>query len=393
MSQQPFSPWPCYTAEEAEAVSRVLLSNRVNYWTGDQGREFEKEFAAFVGTDYAVALANGTLALEAACRALGLGPDAEVIVPARTFIASASAVVNAGAVPVFADIDPDSQTLTVKTIERQLTERTRAVICVHLAGWPCDLDGIMALAEKYDLRIIEDCAQAHGARYQGRSVGSIGHIGCWSFCQDKIMTTAGEGGMATTSDRDLWSAIWSYKDHGKSWDAVHRPDYPPGFRWLHESFGSNWRMTEIQAAVGRIQLRRLPDWHASRVAKAEKIWRVASRLPGLRVPERPAEIDHAAYKCYLFVVPETLAPGWSRDRIISWLNGQGIPCFSGSCPEVYREKAFAGTPWQPCHRLPVAARLGETSLMFPVHPTLTDVEIEKICDGLTRVMGRATRGA
>ena len=257
MLNTPFPPWPSFTVEEAESVSSILLSNKVNYWTGNEGKMFENEFASWAGTRYAIALANGTVALDAALQVFGIERGDEIIVTSRTFLASVSCIVNAGAVPVFADVDRDSQNITADTIRAVLTPRSRAVICVHLAGWPCDMDAIMALADERGLLVIEDCAQAHGARYRGRPVGSIGHIGAWSFCQDKIMTTGGEGGMVTTNNRDLWSKMWSLKDHGKSWEAVHERRHPPGFRWLHESFGTNWRLTEMQAAIGRIQLRRM----------------------------------------------------------------------------------------------------------------------------------------
>lgn len=389
MLNTPFSPWPSFTQEEADAVSQVLLSNKVNYWTGQECREFEKEFATFAGTEYAIALANGTVALDVALQAMGIGAGDEVVVTPRTFLASVSSVVNIGAVPVFAEVDRDSQNITAETIQAVLTPRTRAVICVHLAGMPCDMEPIMALANEHGFYVIEDCAQAHGAHYQGRPVGSIGHVGAWSFCQDKIMTTGGEGGMVTTNDRDLWSRMWSFKDHGKSWDAVYERDHPPGFRWLHESFGTNWRMTEMQAAIGRIQLRRMPAWLAARTANAERIWTTAAALPGLRVPRAPQGIVHAAYKCYVFIEPEQLKPGWDRDRILNEINQRGVPCYSGSCSEVYLEKAFDGTPYRPAERLPVARELGETSLMFLVHPTLTDAEIALTCEVLQEVMALA----
>jgi dTDP-4-amino-4,6-dideoxygalactose transaminase len=229
----PFSPWPSFTEEEADAVRDLILSNKVNYWTGQECREFEKEFATWAGTEYAIALANGTVALDLALNALGIGPGDEVIVTPRTFLASVSSIVNAGAIPVFAEVDRDSQNITAQTIQAVLTPRTRGVICVHLAGWPCDMNPIMELAALHDLKVIEDCAQAHGATYNGRPVGSIGHIGAWSFCQDKIMTTGGEGGMVTTNDRSLWLKMWSYKDHGKSWEAIYEREHQSGFRWLH----------------------------------------------------------------------------------------------------------------------------------------------------------------
>lgn len=390
MLNSPFSPWPSFTEEEADAVRDVVLSNTVNYWTGTQGREFEKDFAAWAGTEFAIGLANGTVALDLALKALGIGAGDEVIVTSRTFLASVSSIVNAGAVPVFADVDRDSQNFSAQTIRAVLTPRTRALICVHLAGWPCDMDPIMALAEEFDLKVIEDCAQAHGARYKGRPVGSIGHIAAWSFCQDKIMTTGGEGGMVTTNDRKLWSDMWSFKDHGKSWEAVYERDHPPGFRWLHESFGTNWRMLEVQAVIGRIQLKRMTDWQASRLANAGQIWECASQLKGLRVPIAPEGSVHAAYKCYVFVEPQALKAGWDRDRILAEISAREVPVFSGSCSEVYLEKAFDNTGWRPASRLPVARELGETSMMFLVHPTLTRSEIEKTCSVLKAVMQLAT---
>jgi dTDP-4-amino-4,6-dideoxygalactose transaminase len=385
------SPWPCFTPEEAQAVSRVLLSNRVNYWTGTECRDFEREFAAWVGTEHAVALTNGTLALDVALKALGVGPGDEVVVTPRSFIASASCVVTAGARPVFADVDADSQNITAATIQGVLTSRTRAIICVHLAGMPCDMDPIMALAREHGLRVIEDCAQAHGAKYRGRMVGSIGHVGTWSFCQDKVMTTGGEGGMVTTNDRALWSRMWSYKDHGKSWEAVYERQHPPGFRWLHESFGTNCRMLEVQAVIGRIQLRRMPEWSARRRANAARLAEVCERSPVLRVPVVPGHVEHAWYRFYVFVRPERLADTWTRDRMVDEILASGVPCHHGVCSEVYREKAFDGTDFRPVAPLPVAHALGETSLGFLVHPTLTLAELDRACVVLEAVFSKASR--
>lgn len=386
----PFSPWPSFTAEEADAVQQVLLSNKVNYWTGPECREFEKEFAAWCGTRHAVALSNGTLALDVALKALGIGPGDEVVVTPRTFIASVSCVVSAGATPVFADVEADSGNLSAATIAKVLTPRTKAVICVHLAGWPCDMDPIMALAEVQGFKVIEDCAQAHGARYKNRSIGSMGHMGAWSFCQDKVMSTGGEGGMVTTNDEVLWRAMWSFKDHGKSYEAVYERQHAPGFRWLHESFGTNWRMLEMQAAIGRIQLRRMADWTAKRTANAEAIWAACRRHAVVRVPTVTTGSVHAHYKCYVYVQRDRLAPGWSRDSIVEAINAQGVPCFQGSCSEVYLEKAFDNTGWRPTERLAVARELGETSLMFLVHPTLTEAEITKTCEAIDTVLGQAS---
>jgi dTDP-4-amino-4,6-dideoxygalactose transaminase len=382
----PFSPWPSYTEKEATAVRETLLSNHVNYWTGDESRLFEQEFAEWVGCDHAIALANGTVALDLALYALGIRSGDEVVVTSRTFLASVSSVVNAGAVPIFADVDRDSQNITADTIRAVLSPKTRAIVCVHLAGLPCDMNPIMAMAEKHNLVVIEDCAQAHGATYKGRTVGTIGHVGAWSFCQDKIMTTGGEGGMVTTNDRALWLKMWSYKDHGKSFDAVYNQQHPAGFRWLHESFGTNWRITELQSVIGRVQLGYMPTWHEARKRNAEKIIEAARTCQALRVPDVPDDVEHAWYKAYVFVRPELLGDEWSRDRIIEEINARGVPCYAGSCSEVYLEKAFDNTGWRPAVRLPVARELGATSLMFLVHPTLNESEIAKTCVVLKDVM-------
>jgi dTDP-4-amino-4,6-dideoxygalactose transaminase len=391
MYNAPFSTWPSFTEEEADAVSSTLLSNKVNYWTGSEGRNFEREFAAYCGVDHAVVVANGTVALDLAFVGLGIGLGDEVIVSPRTFLASASAIVNSGAKPIFADVDLESQNITAETVAPLITEKTKAIVCVHLAGWPCDMDPIMELAKRHGLYVVEDCAQAHGARYKGRSVGSLGHVGCWSFCQDKIMTTGGEGGMVTTNDKDLWSRMWSYKDHGKNWEAVYEREHAPGFRWLHDSFGTNWRMTEMQAAIGRIQLARMPSWHEARKVNALAILGAARATDLFRVPHVPTDIEHGWYKCYAFIRAETLGLSWSRDRVIAGINDRGIPCFSGSCSEVYLERCFVDAGLRPPERLPGARQLGDSSVMFLVHPSLTSDEIQRTCDVIREIASLASR--
>ena len=379
--------WPYFDEEEVAAVRKVLESGHVNYWTGDQGKAFEKEFSNFVGVRYSIALSNGTVALELALRSCGVGSGDEVIVTPRTFMASASSIVNVGAQPVFADVCLDSQNITLETISEVLTDKTRAIICVHLAGWPVEMEQIMRMANERGIFVIEDCAQAHGATYKNKSVGSIGHIGCWSFCQDKIISTGGEGGMVTTNNKDLWLKMWSYKDHGKSWEKVH--SHPPftSFRWLHDSFGTNFRMTEMQAAIGRIQLRKLPFWQKKRYAYCNQIWQAARETERFSAPYfacSSCEIDsdgcmgckHAAYRSYIFVRDG----GLDRDKIIEKINSRGIQCFSGSCPEVYLEGAFQKRGLEPKHRLKNAKFLGETSLAFLCHPTLQQSEVDKTCE-------------
>lgn len=386
---RPFAPWPYFAEDEIEAAAAVLRSGKVNYWTGTEGRQFEQEFSQYLGRRYSVALANGTVALEAALYALGIGPGDEVIVPAKTFIASASCAVMRGAVPVVADIDRDSQALTAESIRRVLSSRTRAIVVVHLAGWPADMDSILTVAREHGLNVIEDCAQCHGATYKGRKAGSLGDVAAFSFCQDKILTTGGEGGMLVTDDAAVWERAWSFKDHGKNYGAAHAPQTSPGFRWLHESFGTNWRLTEMQSAIGRVVLRKLDGWVETRRRNAAILTRKFAEIPGLRVAAPPAEIGHAYYKFYAFVRPEMLCSGWDRDRIVAAINAEGVPCLTGSCSEIYLEKAFS-EPMRPPQRLEAARELSETSLMFLVHPTLSDPDMLDTCAAVEKVLSCAT---
>ena len=384
------APWPFFDEDELEAVQRVLRSGKVNYWTGTEAREFEREYAEYLGVKHAIALHNGTVALELALHAFGIGAGDEVITTPRTFIASASAAVMCGAIPVMAEVDPVSQNINADTIRKVITPLTKAIIAVHLAGWPCDMDPIMELAKEYNLIVIEDCAQAHGAYYKNKPVGSVGHAGAFSFCQDKIMTTGGEGGLLALNNSEAWAKAWAFKDHGKSFDAVYNRDHAPGFRWLHESFGTNWRMLEIQAAIGRIQLRKLPLWVEQRRKNAVLLTQEFSNISALRLTTPPNTIEHAYYKYYAFIRPKRLKPGWSRDRIMNEIVKQGIPCFSGSCSEIYLERAFVNAGLGPQRRLPVAQFLGETSLMFLLHPTLTESDMQEVVRVVKAVFNDAT---
>jgi dTDP-4-amino-4,6-dideoxygalactose transaminase len=384
-----FAPWPHFAQDEVDAAMRVLHSGKVNYWTGEEGRQFEREFAEFAGCKHAIALANGTVALETALKALDVGPGDEVITTSRTFIASASCAVAVGARPVIADVDRESQNLTEETIRTVITPRSKAIVVVHLAGWPCEMDGIMELAREHGLKVVEDCAQAQGAKYKGKPIGSIGDVAAFSFCQDKIMTTGGEGGMLTTNNTELWQRAWSYKDHGKNYDAVYNCEHPVGFRWLHESFGTNGRMTEVQSAIGRLALKKVPKWIEIRRQYATIFNVELTELRGLRIAEVPVHSYHAYYKYYVFVRPEQLRPGWDRDRILQAIQAEGVPCFVGSCSEVYREKAFVKER-RSRPRLPMAKELGDTSLMFLVHPTLETENIEYACSVIKRIMTLAT---
>ncbi len=389
-----FSPWPSFTQEESQAVSEVLLSNKVNYWTGSQGKQFEKNFAKFSDCNYAIALANGTLALELALRGLDIGINDEVVVSPRGFIASVSCVLSVGATPVFADVAINSGNITAQYIESVITPKTKAIICVHLAGLPCEMDEIMALANQHNIKVIEDCAQAHGAKYKGQSVGSIGHISAWSFCQDKIMTTGGEGGMIGTNDKGLYQKMWSYKDHGKSYQKIHTPDNRTSlienYHFVHDSFGSNYRMTEIQAVIGNIQLGRMEDWQQKRQHNAHKIWQVAKQFKALIRPNIPNYMVHACYKAYVLLDEQYLKPDWNASIIRQKINELGVPCYAGSCAEIYQESAFDNTNFRPKIPLKNAHNLANKVLMFLVHPTLTQAEINQTVKILTQVMSMAS---
>ena len=384
------APWPYFADDEVLSAAAVLKSGKVNQWTGQEVQKFQEEFAAHCGVKHAIALANGTVALELALRAFGIGPGDEVVVTPRTFIASASSAVMQGAIPVFADIDGDSQNTTTNAIRKALTPKTKAIIAVHLAGWPCDMEPIMELANDRGIKVIEDCAQAHGAKYKGKPVGSFGHAAAYSFCQDKIMTTGGEGGMFLTNDDNVWSLAWAFKDHGKCYESVYHKKHPPGFRWLHDSFGTNWRMIEMQAAIGRIQLKKLPEWIDTRRRNAAILTKRFSGFTSLRIPVPPPHIYHSYYKYYVFVRPEQLKSGWNRDRIMNSIVARGVPCFSGSCSEIYLEKAFTDSPFPQKDRLPIAQKLGETSLMFLVHPTLSEKDMLTVADTAAEVLMEAS---
>lgn len=388
--QTPFPRWPVVADDEIAAVEAVLRSNTLNYWGGTEVRDFETEWADAHGVPHAIAVANGTLSLELLLRAHGIGPGDDVIVTPRSFMASVSAPVALGARPVFADVDRDTQNLSASTIEAALTPATRAILVVHLAGRPAEMTPILDLAAAHDLVVIEDCAQAHGARYRGTPVGALGHGGSWSFCQDKILTTGGEGGMVTLRDEALWRKAWAYKDHGKSYEAVYEREHPPGYRWLIESFGSNYRMTEMQGAIGRVILQKLPAWVARRRRNASLLLGRLASQPALRVPPVPEYIEHAWYKAYAFVNEDALREGWSRDRLAAAISAEGVVAMQGSCSELYREKAVPPA-LQPAERLPVARELGETSLMMLVHPTLEDEHMHRYADAVEKVLRVATR--
>ena len=386
---RPFAPWPAFDVEEIDAACKVLQSGKVNYWTGQEGQLFEREFASQTRCKYAVAVANGTVALELALEALDIGPGDEVIVPSRSFVATASCVAMRNAIPVFADISEESQTITAQATEQVLTKKTKAIIAVHLAGWPCDMDGILTIAKKHSLVVIEDCAQAQGAQYRGCPVGSLGDAAAFSFCQDKIMSTGGEGGMLVTNREDVWRKAWSFKDHGKDLEACNKASVANTFQYVHHSIGTNWRMTEMQSAIGRRILSKVPEFVAARRHNAHQLDTYFKNLPELRSIIPSDEVHHSYYKYYAFIRPEQLRDGWTRDRVLLALRAEGIPCSSGSCSEIYLEAPF-WSQLRPKQRHPVASRLGSTSIMFLVHPTLNEQDMADTYTAVKKVLGKTT---
>ena len=378
--------WPYFDSEDIKKVQEILENGKVNYWTGTEGRDFEKEFSSYVGVEHSVAVDNGTNALILAAHALGISKGDEVIMSPRTFVASAFSIMHLGAKPIFIDIDRNSQNMDVSLIEQAITPNTKAIMAIHIAGWPCEMDIIQEICKKHNLYLIEDCAQAHGAQYNNQSVGSFGDINAWSFCQDKIMSTAGEGGMVTTNNKQLWEKVWSFKDHGKNYDTVYNKEHPPGFRWLHEDHGTNARLTEIQSAIGRLQLRKLDSWIDKRTRLANIFNNGFKDVDGLRIALYPDHIKHAHYKYYVFVENEKLKDGKNRDFIMNTLNAMGTPCYSGSCSEIYREKAFDKLFPKGHTTLTVAKELADTSLMFLVHPTIDEEDIYTIVDQTKSIM-------
>ena len=363
-------PWPVFEADELAAVEAVLRSGRVNYWTGDQCKLFERAWSDQHGGMHSLAMANGSLTLDTALRVLGVGAGDEVIVSPRSYVASAMCAVLAGATPVFADVDAESGNMTVASMEAVRTSRTKACIPVHIAGWPCDMPAISAWAAQHGIHIIEDCAQAHGAHIGGRSVGTWGVFSSWSFCQDKIMTTGGEGGMLCTPDLRLWKQAWQYSQHGKDYDLAHSKAAEPGFRWLVQHHGTNLRMTEMQAAIGLCQLRKLDEWVARRARNSAIMQEAIRGLRGLRVPAPPA--GHAHYRCMAFAQAAA-----DRPKLLASLVSAGLQANIGSCSEIYREPIFAQHGIAPKCALPVARALGETSIALLVHHTIDEMTMHR----------------
>ena len=374
--------WPQFDEDERRAVAEVLASGRVNALVhGDRNRAFEAGFAALCEVDYAVAVTNGTAALELALHALGIGPGDEVIVPATSFFATTSCVVAVGATPVFADILPYALTIDPASVERMVGPKTRAILCVHLGGRPCEMAELERIASAHGLWLVEDCAQAHGARVDGRPVGGFGDAAAFSFCTDKIMSTGGEGGMVMLKSREHWRRAWSCKDHGKDPEKVRTPAVSKGFRYIHDSFGTNARMTEMQAAIGCVQLGKLPDWLERRRRNAATLTALLGSDDRIIVPEVPEGVEHACYRFYAVLDASLPERGIANSDVIALLVAQGIPAGSGSCPDMSLESAFAAPPRRDGD-LPAARDMGRRTIALPVDHLLGDADMARMAAAL-----------
>ncbi len=358
-----FPEWPIYGKDEQEAVLQVLQSGKGNYWSGELGKEFEHSFASWCGIEHGLCVSNGTVALEIALKSLGISAGDEVIVPARSFLASAAAIVSVGAEPVFADVDLSTGNICPSAVKENITDLTKAILVVHLDGCPANISAIMELAKVNGLYVIEDCAQAHGATINNQKVGTFGDVGTFSFCQDKIMSTGGEGGMIATNNNDVYEVAWSLRDHGRDRALSQSNNHPPGFRWLQTRFGTNARMTEMQSAIGCCQLNKVDDWLTQRRSNAAQLTEIISSWEGVQVPELPAQTQSAFYRLGALCESEEI-----RNHYMQSLRELGIPATVGACPEIYKEAAFKEGGFAPNERLPNAVNVGNRYLAIPVHP-------------------------
>lgn len=366
--------WPIINNKMINSVVNILKSGNLNQWNNGAVLEFEKKFANYIGSNYSIAVFNGTIALELCIKTLGLENGDEVIVTPRTFIASASCCAWCGIKPVFVDVDKNSQNITLETIKSGISNKTKAIILVHLAGWPCDLEDICKYCKENGIYVIEDCAQAHGAKYNNKSVGTWGDINAWSFCQDKIITTGGEGGMITTNNKQLYELAWSLKDHGKDYNTTLNKQHKPGFRWLHTNIGTNWRMMPIQAVIGIHALDELNNWVEHRRKIANIYNENLKNIDGIRLTIPNKNIFHSYYKYYFFIEPHKFKI--SRDNIINLINKENIFCQVGSCGEIYKEIAL--NDYKPKHNLVTTQSLFDTAIMLKCDPSISE-EYSLIC--------------
>ena len=364
-----FSEWPKYSKFEIAEASKVIKSGKVNYWTGSKCTEFEELYKKKFKLNYAISVANGSVALDAAVSVLNLTSKDEVIVTSRSYVSTASCLQSTKAKVIFADVDLNSQNISIQDLSKKISIRTKAIICTHLAGWPANILEIKKIINNKKIKIIEDCSQAHGARIQKKYVGSFGDIAVWSFCNDKIISTLGEGGMIACKDRILWKKLWAYKDCGKNYDKIFQKKKNNLFKWVHDYKGTNLRMTEVQAAVGIIQLKKLENMINKRKFNCDYIWKNIKKNNFIFVPKIDKDIFHSGYRCYL-----TTKNNKIRNNLIKYLNQFGIDANQGSCPEIYKERRFYNKQ-QKSIFLKNANKLGKISISLPSHHLISKKQL------------------
>ena len=335
------APWPRFDENAIKAVEQVLRSGKVNYWTGPKGMEFEKKFAAWQGSRFAISTSSGTSALHVALTALGIGPGDEVIVPSYTFIASSFSIVQAGAIPRFADVNLDDHCISIASAEKLVSKRTKAIMPVHLYGNVCDMDPIMAFAKKHKLFVVEDNAEAFGGSYKGRKTGTLGHVAACSFCQNKTFTTGGEGGMVTTDDEDLaWNAR-SFRDHGYDVkERLHLLELEQKLPYIHNMVGWNYRMTEMQSAIGLAELERMDTWNMpNRRRNAHIIMDVVQDLPQIKyLPVDTKDRQNGWYVMAFSLSVESM--NCDIGKFVAAAGAEGAPCWKVFWPQCHTEKAY-----------------------------------------------------
>ncbi len=333
--------WPEFDEKAIHSVEEVLRSGKVNYWTGKKGMEFEKKYARWQGSKYAISAGTGTAALHVALSALGVGPGDEVIVPSYTFIATSFSVLQAGAIPRFADVNIDDHCISIESSERLVNKRTKAMIPVHLYGNVCDMDEIMSFARKHGLYVIEDNAEAFGGEYKGKKTGTISHIAACSFCQNKTFTTGGEGGMVTTDDEDLAWECRSFRDHG--YDVKERMnllELEQRLPYIHNRVGWNYRMTEMQSAIGLAELERMDSWNMpARRRNAHILMDALKDLPQVKyMPVDTEERKDGWFVCAFSLDIENMT--CDIDQFVSAAGAEGAPCWKVFWPQCHTENAF-----------------------------------------------------
>ncbi len=399
--------WPQFDENAIKAVEAVLRSGKVNYWTGKRGMEFEKQFAEWQGSRYAISVATGTAALHVALTSLGIGPGDEVIVPSYTFIASSFSIVQAGAIPRFADVNLEDHCLSVESAEKLVTKRTKAIMPVHLYGNVCDMGQILAFAKRHNLYVIEDNAEAFGGAYKGKKTGTLGHMAGCSFCQNKTFTTGGEGGMVTTDDEELAWKARSFRDHG--YDVKQRLsllELEQKLPYIHNMVGWNYRMTEMQSAIGLAELARMDTWNMPRRRRNAQIL-VNALKTSRRIEHFPVDTPERQNGWYVLAFSlEVENMKCDLKQFVAAVAAEGAPVWKVFWPQCHTERAFqehhafgrTGFPFKSGEYADPAsvdysnvevphARWHEThTFTCFAYPTYTESDMEQIANAILKVI-------